>query len=356
MHRRRFVKTGAGALAAVLALPAAAQNPMAHRVPPEEARHEATFMQWPVTREVYDNHRFREDVQDTILRLANAIAAFEPVILLADAQHHGDLAGRVSADVELWDIPSDDLWARDAGPLFTALSGGGQAISHIRFNGWGNRQGHHNDGRIAERVAERLDLPLIESGLVGEPGGVETDGHGLLMAHVSSWLQENRNPGLSLEEIGTRLMAAYGAERIIWAPGAAGLDITDYHIDSLARFTGPGRVLINLPPDPDPGDPFQAAALETQGILEAEGLEIEVIDEPRRPRVRSRDFVASYVNYYVCNGAVMLAEFGDRDADDAASEAIARAYPDRELVTLNVDALGELGGGIHCATQQWPAA
>ena len=329
---------------------------MTHRVPPEEALHEATFMQWPVTQEVYGNIRFRTYVQDTILTLANAIAEFEPVILLADAVHHEDLSVLVSGGVELWDIPTDDLWARDSGPLFTELSGGGQAISHIRFNGWGNRQNHRNDGRIAERVAERLGLPLIESGLAGEPGGVETDGHGLLMAHESSWVQENRNPGLSRDEVGARLMAAYGADRMIWAPGVAGLDITDYHIDSLARFTGPGRVLLNLPPDPDLDDPFHAAALATLDILETAGLDVEVIYEPRRARVRSDGFVASYVNYYVCNGGVMLAEFGDRDADDAAYDALARAYPDREIVRLNVDALGELGGGIHCATQQWPAS
>jgi agmatine deiminase len=328
---------------------------MPHRVPPEEAPHEATFMQWPVTREVYGNRRLREDVQATILRVANAIAQFEPVILLADADHHGALASGISASVELWDIPTDDLWARDAGPLFTRLEGGGLAISHIRFNGWGNRQGHRNDGRIAERVAERLGLPVIDAGLVGEPGGVESDGHGLLMAHESSWVAQNRNPGLSRAEIGARLTAAYGAERIVWAPGVAGLDITDYHIDSLARFTGPGRVLINLPAAPDPRDPFHAAALETRDLLEADGLEIDVIEEPRRPRVRSRDFVASYANYYVCNGAVIMAEFGDQAADDAAAGAIARHYPDREIVTLDVDALGVLGGGIHCATQQWPA-
>jgi len=313
-------------------------------------------MQWPVTREVYGNRRFREEVQATIVSFANAIAEFEPVILLAAADHHADLANRMSANVELWDIPTDDLWARDAGPLFTQMQNGDQAISHIQFNGWGNRQGHGFDGRIVERVAERLDLPLLATGLVGEPGGVESDGHGLLIAHESSWVQDNRNPGLTRDEVGLRLKAAYGADRLIWAPGVSGLDITDYHIDSLARFTGPGRVLINLPPNPDLRDPFHAAALETYDRLQAAGLDIDIIQEPRRPRVRSRDFVASYVNYYVCNGGVLLAEFGDADADDAAFDALARAYPDREIVQLNVDALGELGGGIHCATQQWPAS
>ena len=89
--------------------------------------------------------------------------------------------------------------------------------------------------------------------------------------------------------------------------------------------------------------------------LVAEGLNVEVIHEPHRRRIKSLDFVASYANYYVCNGAVIAAEFGDREANEIARAALARHYPGREIVTLNVDPLGEMGGGIHCATQQMPA-
>jgi agmatine deiminase len=165
----------------------------------------------------------------------------------------------------------------------------------------------------------------------------------------------NRNPGLSRAEIGRRLLAAYGAERLVWAPGLKDRDITDYHIDSLARLTGPGRVLIQLPDRADPRDPFHRAALRTRDILAAEGLALTVIADPVRPRIRHADFVASYANFYVCNGAVIAAEFGDRDADAAARAALAAAYPGREIVMLNVDALGEIGGGIHCATRELPA-
>ena len=175
------------------------------------------------------------------------------------------------------------------------------------------------------------------------------------MAHESSWVVNNRNPGLSRDEIGRRLMKAYDANRILWSPGVIGEDITDYHIDSLARFTGPGRVLINLPDDPDMSNPFHVAALDTHDMIEAAGLDVEVIPEPNRRRVRSRDFVASYANYYVCNGAVIAAQFGDAETDALAVDALRRHYPGREVVTLNVDPLGEVGGGIHCATQQMPA-
>ena len=107
-------------------------------------------------------------------------------------------------------------------------------------------------------------------------------------------------------EIERRLLAAYGATKMIWAPGIKNQDITDYHIDSLARFTGPNRVLINLPDEPDSRDPFHMAALETHDALISAGVEVEVIPEPWERRVDSLDFVASYANYYVCNGAVKL--------------------------------------------------
>jgi agmatine deiminase len=322
-------------------------------VPPEEARHEATFMMWPSSLEVYQERWFLERVQETIATIANAIADFEPVIMLADNALHVNARQRLGSNVTLWDVPTEDLWARDAAPLF-AFQGSERVVSHIQFNGWGNKQVHRHDAGVALRVAERLGSRVIASGLKGEPGGVEHDGHGLLVAHESSWVNANRNPGLSRVEIEERLLAAYGAKRIIWSDGVRGEDITDYHIDALARFTGPGRVLINLPDDPDMRDPFHVAALDTHDALEAAGLEIEVIPEPVFRRVKAMDFVASYANYYVCNDAVIAAEFGDAETDRIAEDALGRHYPGREVVTLNVDILGELGGGIHCATQQMP--
>lgn len=324
-------------------------------VPAEEDHHARTFMQWPSNRKVHPERAFLDILQQTIADIANTIAEFEPVVLLAAKEDHAAARKRLSATVELWDIPTEDLWCRDSGPLFARRQGGKLAVSHIQFNGWGGKQVHKRDGPVAARVAERLGLPLIASGLKGEAGGVEHDGHGLLMAHESSWVNDNRNPGLSRDDIEKRLLAAYGAERMIWSAGVWGEDITDYHIDSLARFTGPGRVLINLPEKPDLEDPFHVAALDTHDKLVAAKLGVEVIPEPVRRRVKAIDFVAPYANYYVCNGGVIAAQFGDREADRTAVNALKKHYPGREVVTLNVDALGEVGGGIHCATQQMPA-
>lgn len=153
-----------------------------------------------------------------------------------------------------------------------------------------------------------------------------------------------------------------GAERMIWAPGIKGADITDYHIDALARFIKPGQVLIQLGDTPDRSDPWSVAAFETYDVLkasrDAQGrlLDIVVLPEPMRVRSRSKSFVSSYVNYYVCNGAVIGAEFGDDVADAKAQAVLQQLYPGRQVVSLNVDPIGAAGGGIHCATQQKPKA
>ena len=352
MKRRSFI---AGSIAtSTTGIPMAQALQPTLYVPPEESPHQATFMQWPVNRKVYRDRYFLRMVQQTIADIANTIAQFEPVIMLADASDHASARANLTDNIELWDIPTEDLWCRDSGPLF-AFSGDELVVSHIQFNGWGRKQVHERDSKIAERVAERLGVRIVPSGLVGENGGVDHDGHGLLIAHASSWEIENRNPGMARDEIGRRLKHAYGAEQIIWGEGVWGEDITDYHIDSLARFTGAGRVLINLPEDPDPYDPFHTAALETRDRLVSAGLDVEVIPEPVKRRVKDINFVASYANYYACNGAIIAAEFGDPRTDEIARNALNRHYPGREIVTLNVDPLGELGGGIHCATQQMPA-
>ena len=109
-------------------------------------------------------------------------------------------------------------------------------------------------------MAAALDFNVITSGLVGEAGGIETNGTGTLIAHESSWINDNRNPTLSKDQISKRLLAAYGADQIIWSHGVAGVDITDYHIDILARFVATEHVVANLPAQLDTHDPFHTAA------------------------------------------------------------------------------------------------
>ena len=185
----------------------AAQARSSFYVPPEEVRHQRTFMQWPVNRRVHPDPVFLDLVQQTIADVANAIAEFEPVTMLAAASEHTAARRKLSTQVELWDVPTEDLWCRDAGPIFVINDIGEIAVSHIQFNGWGRKQIHKRDALIAETVAQRLELPLLTAGLKGEAGGVEQDGHGLLIAHESSWVKNNRNPGLGRAEIERRAAA-----------------------------------------------------------------------------------------------------------------------------------------------------
>ena len=331
-----------------------------YEMPLESEPHERTIMQWPVSLEVYDQKSLRA-VQQKIALIANTISQFEPVVMLASGTAAKIARGQLGRAVEIWDIPTDDLWCRDSGPTFVKNAQGALAVAQIQFNGWGNKQPHRNDGRIAAAVAKKLGLPFMKTGLVGEQGGVEHDGAGTLLAHASCWVNPNRNKG-NAATVGQLLTDALGGEKIIWAPGIKGADITDYHIDALARFVSPGRVLIQLPAEIDRSDPWSISAFETHEILkkatDASGqkLEIVVIPEPVDIRSANTDFVASYVNYYVCNGAVIGAEFGDKRADDKARSILASLYPGRKIVSLNVDALGDSAGGIHCATQQQPKA
>ncbi len=361
MNRRSLV-TGGLAMAGTAAMAlkcGAALRPHRYEMPLESAPHTRTLMQFPVSLDTYGRSDLGR-VQAAIVRIANAIADFEPVALLAARDAPGLDRSALAHGVELWDIPTDDLWCRDSGPTFVHAGDGSLAIAHLQFNGWGNKQHHANDRLIAARVARRLGLPLVPTGLFGEQGGVEHDGAGTMLAHRSSWVNANRNPGLSAETIAARLGAALGAHKMIWAPGVKGADITDYHIDSLARFVAPGRVLIQIDNDIDHDDPWSVAAHETLAVLreatDAHGrrLDLVTIDEPEPARVNSPDFVSSYINYYVCNGAVIAPQFGDTSADGAARETLGELYPGREIVMLNIDALGESGGGIHCATQQQP--
>ncbi|MEO0750218.1 MAG: agmatine deiminase family protein [Pseudomonadota bacterium] len=328
--------------------------PRDYYVPAEEAPHQMTLMQWPVDPYTYRTAQERQAVQTVIARIANAIAAFEPVVMLADQSHHAAAQKTLSANVTLWDIPTDDLWCRDSGPLFAVNDAGQRAVSHIRFNGWG-RYRLPNDEQISARVAAHMGLPLYDAGLVGEPGGAEADGRGRVMAHESSWINPNRNPGLSKDTVTNRLAAAYGAGHVIWGPGVTGRDVTDAHIDGFARFTPSGRVSGRVLMQHDstaPDDPYNRATAQLMQTLKAQDIDVETIPYAFDGRINE---VCYYVNYYVCNGAVILSEFGDPEPDAIALDAVRRHYPDREVVTLNADHLIGLGGGIHCATQQVPA-
>lgn len=196
--------------------------------------------------------------------------------------------------------------------------------------------------------------------MVGEGGGIEVDGHGTAIITESCFVNANRNPGYSRADIDAELKKRLGLRKIIWLPGIAGKDITDGHTDFYARFVKPGVVVAALDTDPESFDhPVTLKHLEIlKKATDADGRRLEVITLTAptqvRPEFASDDFAAGYINFYVCNGAVIAPQFGDPKADAAAKRTLERLFPGRTVVQLDIDGIAAGGGGIHCATQQQP--
>lgn len=316
-------------------------------------------MCWPSTPSVYGGQgAYYESVQETIGRLAAAIAEREPVTMLAAASVHPLAARLCGPRVQLVDVATDDMWARDSGPVFVRTTTGAKAAVGLNFNAWGGKQEHARDRLVARAVAASAGCDLIETHLVGEGGGLEYDGDGTLILAESCWVNDNRNPGLSRDEIEIELKRLIGVETVIWTPGVQGLDITDGHIDGSVRIVRPGVLMMTF--NPEDTTENADAQVEAKNILsrarDARGRAFEIveIEDALETRSRRADFFSSYANYYVGNGALHSPEFGDARADARARGAFERLCPDRQIIMLNLDRIYENGGGAHCVTQQEP--
>ncbi|MFF1376868.1 agmatine deiminase family protein [Streptomyces sp. NPDC058308] len=338
------------------AVPAAATPGGDRRMPEEAAPHELTYMSWP-TRRIWksDVHGVRQD----IARIARTIAEFEPVTLLANERDVAAARRACGSGVTVVPVPVDDLWMRDTGPSFV-LGPDGIAGVDLNFNGWGGKQEHDRDGKVAREVLADRRVARIGAPLVGEGGAIEVDGAGTLLATESSLVNDNRNPGKSRADIERELKSLFGVTEVLWVDGVRGEDITDCHIDALARFTEPGVVLMSTPDPAAPEDVWTKVYAQARdaldGATDARGKRLEIVSLPEPVDIgrRGDDFLATYVNYYVADGGVVMPRFGDRKADDAAASIVRDLYPGRRVAQVPVDTLGEGGGGIHCATQQLP--
>lgn len=335
---------------------AAAATGRGWRMPDEAHPHELTYMAWP-TRRIWGSDT--AGVRADIAGIARAVAGFEPVALLANERDVPTARKACGSGVEVVPTPVDDLWMRDTGPNFV-LGDDGIAGVDLNFNGWGGKQTHGRDGDVAREILSDEDIRRIKAPITGEGGSIEVDGRGTLMATESSLVNANRNPGRSRADIERALGELFGATTVIWVDGVRGEDITDFHIDALARFSEPGVVVMSTPDDEAPRDVWTDAYDQARGVLDkavdARGERLEVVELPEPVDIgrRGEGFLASYVNYYVVNGGVVMPRFGDRRADREAAAVVRELYPGREVVQVSVDTLGEGGGGIHCSTQQMP--
>lgn len=334
----------------------AAASPAGWRMPDESHPHQLTYMSWP-TRQIWESDI--EGVRADIAGIARAIAEFEPVVLLAGEPDVKAAQKACGSGVEVVPIPVNDLWMRDIGPTFV-LGPQGIAGVDLHFNGWGGKQTHDRDSQVAREILADEGIKRIQAPIVGEGGSIEIDGQGTLMATESSLVNANRNPGKSRADIEAALKSLFGVTTVIWVKGVKGHDITDYHIDSLARFAEPGVAIMSTPDLEAPQDVWTKAYDQAHDVLsnavDARGKRLEIVDLPEPVDIgrRGDGFLASYVNYYVVNGGVVMPRFGDKRADRDAAAIVGDLYPGRKVVQVPVDTLGEGGGGIHCSTQQLP--
>ncbi|MFD7847240.1 agmatine/peptidylarginine deiminase [Nocardia sp. NPDC059764] len=328
-------------------------------MPDEGAPHKRTWMAFGASEAIW-GRQLLPQVRENLATIASTISRFEPVSMLV-RQDELDLARWLigGANVELIVADLDDLWMRDTGPVFVHGNHGKSGVD-FNFNGWGGKQQHKRDGKVATIVDGRAGVQTTHTDLVLEGGGIEVDGEGTALITESCVLNKNRNPGWKKAEVEAELDHLLGIKKVIWLPGIAGQDITDGHTDFYARFARPGVVVAALDNNEESFDyDVTRRHLEIlHNATDAQGrpLEIETLQAPVDLRYRGAgdDFAAGYINFYVCNGGVIAPEFGDPEADSAAYSALTRLFPDRRVVQINIDAIAAGGGGIHCTTQQEP--
>lgn len=345
-----------------------------YRWPAEWEPHEATWLAWPVSQATWPG--IFERIPPAYAVFVATVARFEPVRLLCGGEGVADQARRLidaacsssgsRFDVEYVDIPVNDSWCRDHGPIFLTGRKGTAAVGRSvivdwDYNAWGGKYPPWDkDQQVAGRVAERLRIPSVRPGLILEGGAIEGDGCGTVLTTDSCLLNPNRNPGMTRERMELVLRKYLQTRHVIWLPGHGILgDDTDGHIDQVARFVDARRVLLAAPYS---ADAEEAADLRANRdvIAESQNADGQVLVplELPMPSPKFQDghrLPACYCNYILVNGGVIVPTFRD-SADDAALQVLQNCYPERAIV--GVDALDLVWGlgAFHCMSQQQPIA
>lgn len=332
-------------------------KPASMRMPAEWEAHALTLIAWP-QREAAWRGVGIEQARNSHAEVVDAVAAFEPVLLVVDPAEFEDARSRVtSRNVEVVPIPIDDSWLRDSGPIFVVGEDGSLAGIDFGFNAWGEAfEPYDDDAAVASGILGHLGIERIGSDMILEGGSIAVDGAGRLITTEQCLLAPTRNPGMTREEIEAELGERLGVERITWLGQGLVEDAdTDGHVDNIAAFSPSGKVLLQTAPV---GDPNREACLGNLERLRTEGLEtLELELLPKTRREDGTTVAVPYMNFYVANGVVVVPVAGmDRDMDDEAMALIGREFPDREVVGIDGRTLALGGGGIHCITQQVPAA
>ncbi|KRB08547.1 agmatine deiminase family protein [Lysobacter sp. Root690] len=305
------------------------------------------------------------EVEETYIALVAAITRFQPVLIcVADDDVQAYARARLSSAridmgaVRFIDAPYDDTWLRDSGPI-TLKAGDGFRLLDFRFTGWGGKFDASQDDLLVERLSDQgifanSERQSIDFALEG--GGIETDGAGTLL---STWqCLHERHPDASREEITAKLSAWLRQDRVLWLDhGYLEGDDTDAHIDTLARFAAVDAIVYQGCDDPADShyDELQAMAAELAALRTRDGQPYRLFALPwAQPIIdENRRLAASYANFLIVNGAVLMPAYGDA-RDGEAQAVLAQAFPDREIVPVPCRPLIWQNGSLHCVTMQLP--
>lgn len=325
-------------------------------MPAEWEPHERCWMAWPYRADMWQEHLPR--TQQAYANVANAICELEPVTMLAPPGTTDRARELCSARVSILEVDIDDSWTRDNGPNFVVNDKGELAASIFHFNAWGQKhKPWGKDAALGHRLAEYLGIPTFSSTVFMEGGGINVDGRGTVLTTVQCILNDNRNPGLTQDEAIEVLCHALGVDNVVWLPGDPDDKETDGHVDGIACFLEPGKVLVEICPAKGTAryDNMQANLEAVRNATDAVGnaFDVVTIEEAYEAERLSDVFACSYINFYIANGGIVMPGFGiDRDED--ARSQVASLFPDREVVQVNISNIALGGGGIHCITQQQP--
>lgn len=338
-------------------------------MPPEWSPQEAVWLSWPVDDPRHWGGTKRQTMWAKFAEIAAAISRHEPVRINAPGADHlaiAEACNRAKAvpeHVQLFDHPHNDVWCRDHGPIFVKHANSGEvAVTDWGFNAWGGKfPPWELDDAIPSRIAGALDMRVFKGGMILEGGAIEINGGGQLLTTEAVLLNPNRNPQLGRTEIEQLLRDGLGVSDILWLKQGIEGDDTDGHIDDLARFTDPLTILACV--ERDSGSPNRRVLDDNLSRLRSfhapNGRPFGVVEIPlpqacEVPGWRLPVLPASYVNFLIVNGGVLVPTFRQKHNDDRALGMIQELCPDRKITGIDCLDLVEEGGTLHCISQQQP--
>jgi agmatine deiminase len=329
-------------------------------MPAEWEPHEATWIAWPHNRDDWPG-RFAP-VPWVYAEIVRKLSLVEKVRILVENRTLEEVAKRLLRKagarmeaVEFVPCLTNRAWTRDYGPLFVKGRRGQIGLTAWHFNAWAKYDEWEHDAAVPAFLGKRLNLPAWTPDMVLEGGSIDVNGAGLLLTTEECLLSpvQARNPGFTRQQIERRLRDYLSIDRVIWLGNGIAGDDTHGHVDDLARFVGPKTVVVAS--ERDRSDANYGALRENYAILRAEGLRVVKLPMPRPLIFAGQRLPASYANFYIANGLVLVPTFNDAN-DRVALTILARLFPDREVVGINCTELIWGLGALHCMTQQQPAA